>query len=149
MSSKQLICDQTADQSLILFRHASPPFSSSHTIHMNDGTLRCLVHPRRLLIELDESMFGKGRVEDTLVWPTSAAALYVSCLRCSRSGPSFCPFPPMCLEEGEFSEAQLRVSGWHERDRMYRGSVCRDYLVFSVHARPTAVGKTAPDEGEG
>jgi DNA invertase Pin-like site-specific DNA recombinase len=34
---------------------------------MNDATQRSLVHPRRLLIELAESMFGKGRVEDTLL----------------------------------------------------------------------------------
>ena len=34
---------------------------------MNDATRRSLVHPRRLLTELAESMFGKGRVEDTLV----------------------------------------------------------------------------------
>src|ERR671921_2070370 len=47
--------DQTADQSLVLFRHATPPFSSSHTIHMNDATRRSLVHPRRLLTELAET----------------------------------------------------------------------------------------------
>src|SRR5918995_1691686 len=57
--------DQTAGQSLVLFRHASPPFSSSHTIHMNDATPRSLVHPRRLLTELAESMFGKARLENT------------------------------------------------------------------------------------
>jgi hypothetical protein len=34
---------------------------------MNDATPRSLVHPRRLLTELAESMFGKGRVENTLV----------------------------------------------------------------------------------
>src|SRR5215204_916767 len=79
----------------------------------------------------------------------NVAAFYVSWPKRSSSGPFSCPYPPTCLEEGEFADACMRVSGWNERNRMDRGSVCRDYLVFGVHARATAVGKTAPGEVPG